>query len=69
MDHIALKWLHNLKPSTGRLARLLDMTTKSYTVNKVRVFFPDDLSRSGESTKACSKDKPKVDLHDDILAN
>ena len=68
-DHIALKWLHNLKNPTGRLARwVLELLEYDYEIvyRKGSLnYAPDALSRTSEklnstaSTLALIKEKEK----------
>ena len=68
-DHIALKWLHNLKNPTGRLARwALELLEYDYEIiyRKSSInYAPDALSRTGEkldsvaSTLSMAKEKEK----------
>ena len=72
---MALKWLHNLKNPTGRLARwaleLLEFDCEVVYRKGSSNLVPDALSRSNEATKitafalACSTEKPKVEVEDE----
>ena len=74
-DHMALKWLHNLKNPTGRLARwalkLLEFDYEVIYRKGSLNLVPDALSRSNETTKstafalACSIEKPKAATQDE----
>ena len=74
-DHIALKWLHNLKNPTGRLARwALELLEFDYEVvyrKGSSNLVPDALSRSNEATKPtafvleCSIEKPEAEVDDE----
>ena len=74
-DHMALKWLHNLKNPMGRLATwALELLEFDYEVvyrKGSSNLVPDALSRSNEATKtivfalACSREKPKVEVEDE----
>ena len=72
---MALKWLHNLKNATGRLAKCaLELLEFDYEVvyrKGSSNLVPDNLSRSNEATKttafalACSTEKPKAKVEDE----
>ena len=72
-DHMAVKWLHNLKNPTGRLARwALELLEFNYEViyrKGSSNLVPDALSRSNETTKliafACSVQKPKAEVDEE----
>ena len=74
-DHMALKWLHNLKNPTGRLTRwALELLEFDYEVvyrKGSSNLVPDALSRSNEATKptafalACSIEKPEAEADDE----
>ena len=74
-DHMALKWLHNLKNPTGRLARCaLDLLEFDYEIIYRREssnLVPGVLSRSNETVKstafalACRVEKPKAEIYEE----
>ena len=74
-DHMALKWLHNLKNPTRQLARwALELLELHYVViyrKGSSNLVPDSLSRSSDTTKstalalACSVEKRKEEIYDE----